>query len=125
MAGYPGTFNTGSTTGGAYLTTGASGVGGVSGVSGVSGTASWANYLTTTKFTSSIDVTGKLTANDVVIDGVSMKEMMKTIQDRLAILVPDPEKLEKYAALKSAYDHYKTLEALIGDGNNMNNSDSL
>ena len=29
------------------------------------------------------------------------------------VLVPDPKKLEKYKALKKAYDNYKTLEALI------------
>ena len=40
-----------------------------------------------------------------------MKE--EKINERLAILVPDPAKLEKYAALKKAYEHYKTLEELI------------
>jgi len=37
------------------------------------------------------------------------------IQDRLAILAPKPELLEKYEALKQAYDHYKMLEALCMD----------
>ena len=44
-----------------------------------------------------------------------VKERLKTIEDRLAILVPDPEKLEKWEALKEAYDHYKSLEGLIGN----------
>jgi hypothetical protein len=30
----------------------------------------------------------------------------------MAILVPDPEKLEKFEALKRAYEHYKTMERL-------------
>jgi hypothetical protein len=37
---------------------------------------------------------------------------METISNRLAILQPDPAKLEHFAALKKAYEHYKTLEAL-------------
>ena len=44
-----------------------------------------------------------------------VKERLKTIEDRLAILVPDPEKLEKWEALKEAYNHYKSLEGLIGN----------
>ena len=53
---------------------------------------------------------------DVKIKGRSLEKLLTTIEDRLAILQdPDPKKLEKYAALKKAYDHYKTLERLIGD----------
>jgi hypothetical protein len=53
---------------------------------------------------------------DVKIKGHSILHLLKKIEDRLAVLQePDPEKLEKFAALKKAYDHYKTLEKLIGD----------
>mgnify|MGYP003337399894 CR=1 FL=1 len=53
---------------------------------------------------------------DVKIKGRSIEKLLKTIEDRLAILQePDPAKLEKFAALKKAYDHYKTLERLIGE----------
>lgn len=53
---------------------------------------------------------------DVKIQGHSILKLLKSIEDRLAILQePSPEKLEKYAALKKAYDHYKTLERLIGE----------
>lgn len=44
--------------------------------------------------------------------GRDLGKMLETIEKRLAILVPDPEKLEKYEALRKAYDHYKLLEAL-------------
>jgi hypothetical protein len=37
---------------------------------------------------------------------------MEAMSKRLAILVPDPDKLEHFEALKKAYDHYKLLEAL-------------
>lgn len=53
---------------------------------------------------------------DVKIQGHSILHILKKLEDRLAILQePDPVKLEKYAALKKAYDHYKTLERLIGE----------
>jgi hypothetical protein len=49
---------------------------------------------------------------DLVVDGVSFKETIQGINRRLAILVPDPKKLEHFEALQKAYKHYKTLEAL-------------
>jgi hypothetical protein len=53
---------------------------------------------------------------DIKVKGRSLEKMFQKIEDRLAILQdPDPKKLEKYAALKKAYDHYKTLERLIGE----------
>ena len=48
----------------------------------------------------------------VKINGQDLGEFMETISKRLAILVPDPAKLEHFEALKKAYNHYKTLEAL-------------
>jgi hypothetical protein len=48
----------------------------------------------------------------VKINGQDLSEFIETISKRLAILVPDPEKLEKFAALKASYEHYKLLEAL-------------
>ncbi|NBP00039.1 MAG: hypothetical protein EBU90_07885 [Proteobacteria bacterium] len=49
---------------------------------------------------------------DIKWKGRSLGEMLETIEKRLSILVPDPKKLEHYEALKKAYEHYKTLEAL-------------
>lgn len=49
---------------------------------------------------------------DIKIGGRSLKEFMTKMEQRLSILVPDPEKLEKFEALKKAYEHYKTMEAL-------------
>ena len=48
----------------------------------------------------------------VKVNGQDIGEFMETISRRLAILVPDPEKLEHFEALKKAYDHYKMLEKL-------------
>lgn len=49
---------------------------------------------------------------DIKWKGKSLGEMIEKIHDRLAILTPDMEKLEHFAALKKAYDNYKMLEAL-------------
>ena len=50
---------------------------------------------------------------DLVINGVSLKDILNGITDRLAILQPKPELLAKYENLREAYEHYKTLEALL------------
>jgi len=81
------------------------------------GTTTWANN-TNTKTTAR----GKLHLEgddaDIIINGVSLIDLMNGITDRLSILQPSPEKLEKYEALRQAYEHYKTLEALLYDENN-------
>lgn len=76
----------------------------------------------TAGYASSPDLTisGKVKADDFEITGISLKDTLKSIQHRLAILDnPNPEKLKRYAALKEAYEQYKILEALIGDGDNL------
>lgn len=49
---------------------------------------------------------------DITIKGQSLNRTLEDIQKRLAILVPDPAKLEQFEALKKAYEQYKILEAL-------------
>jgi len=58
--------------------------------------------------------TGAITieSKDVIIDGRSMRDFMESMEKRMAILVPDPRKLEHFQSLQKAYAHYKTLEAL-------------
>ena len=82
---------------------------------GGAGGMAGSSYVTTSAINGAYTVAGAMTAGDVIIDGVSLKESIKSINERLAILTPDLEKLEKYASLKQAYDHYKMLEALIGN----------
>lgn len=99
------------------ITIGATGATGSSGSfltsSGFNGT-SWNTISSITSNSSpSLDVTGDANfQGDVKIKGVSIAKSLEDIQRRLAILVPDPAKLEHFAALKKAYEHYKTLEAL-------------
>jgi len=81
------------------------------------GATTWANNNI-----SKMNVKGQLNLDgegaDIIINGVSLIDLMNGITDRLSILQPSPEKLEKYEALRQAYEHYKTLEALLYDENN-------
>ena len=75
-------------------------------------TLGWAN-LSTGNIQPSIKVSGDAEfEGQVKINGQDLAQFMETMSKRLAILVPDPEKLEHFEALKKAYDHYKLLEAL-------------
>ena len=77
----------------------------------------WGNtVISTSPSTNSIDIKGDANFDgDILWKGQSLGKMIESINDRLAILHPDPAKLEKYAALKKAYDHYKLMEKLIGE----------
>ena len=85
--------------------------------SGLNGT-SWSNVnwgmgSSNTNSSSSLSVKGDAEfEGKVKINGQDLAQFMETISNRLAILQPDPAKLEHFAALKKAYEHYKTLEAL-------------
>ena len=93
------------TIGNAYVSGTTIGVGGGGG-SGALGNITfsnntWANTIPTTP-----------THSDITIHGKSLKDFMEKVEQRLAILTPDIEKLEHFQALREAYEHYKTLEAL-------------
>ena len=73
---------------------------------------SWGT-VTSSSTTPSIKVTGDAEfEGSVKVKGKDLAKSLEAIEKRLAILVPDPAKLEKFEALKKAYDHYKLLEAL-------------
>lgn len=54
---------------------------------------------------------------DIKIGDRSLKEFMTKMEERMAILIPDPKKLEKFEALKKAYEHYKLMERLCQTDN--------
>lgn len=98
------TVTTTSIPGGIYQTSWTTGTGGYTLGSGVSVTPATVHINT-----DGIDIKE---GGDIKVDGVSLKEFMTKMEQRLAILVPDPERLEKFEALKKAYEHYKTMESL-------------
>ena len=112
-------FPTSNVTIGGSLTAGGAGASTLS-VSGAGTGVSWAS--TTASNTAKITAKGQLNLEgddaDIVINGVKLTDILNGITDRLAILQPKPELLAKYANLREAYEHYKTLEALLHDENN-------
>jgi hypothetical protein len=75
-----------------------------------------ANYAWANSSTPTVNITGNgiemPSGSDITIDGKSLKNFISKMEERLAILVPDPAKLEKFEALKKAYEHYKLMEKL-------------
>ena len=70
---------------------------------GAQGSPQKISFIDDTEFSGSVKIKGK-----------DIGQLLETIQKRLAIIdEPSPERLAKFAALKKAYEHYKTLEALI------------
>lgn len=62
----------------------------------------------------SLDVKGDANfEGNIKWKGKSLEDLFSKIEDRLAILQPDPKKLEKYEALRKAYEHYKLMEKLV------------
>ena len=101
------------------------GAAGLTGASGSSVTVSSGQYFPingngniTLSGASNITGAGLYVSSDAEIEGtlkVGGKDIAKSleaIEKRLAILQPNPKKLEKFEALRKAYEHYKLLEAL-------------
>ena len=65
----------------------------------------------TNKTSSSIKLEGA--DADIFVQGKSMKAWMDAVEQRLCILEPKPELLAKYESLRQAYEHFKTLEAIL------------
>jgi hypothetical protein len=57
-----------------------------------------------------------ITEDFATSDFQHLQEQLDAINERLAILQPNLEHLEKYEALREAYEHYKTLERLVKNG---------
>ena len=76
------------------------------------GTGSYTINNTSSSVNISSDGIDMAAGTDIKVDGKSLKEFMNKMEERLAILVPDPVKLEQFAALKKAYEHYKLMEKL-------------
>ena len=59
---------------------------------------------------------GLVVDGDIKWNGRSLGKLLEKIEDRLAILQePTPERLERFTALREAYDAYKMLDTLCGN----------
>ena len=105
------------------FTYGGATVGGITTINNINANSQWttgtSGYTINSNYgvspsTVNISTTGieMAAGTDIKVDGKSLKEFMNKMEERLAILVPDPKKLEQFAALKKAYEHYKLMESL-------------
>jgi len=76
------------------------------------GSYNWTNTTTTPSVNITSNGIDMASGTDITVDGKSLKTFMTKMEERLAILIPDPSKLEKFEALKKAYEHYKLMEKL-------------
>jgi hypothetical protein len=108
---------------GSFYTTASMNYGNITISNGGSSWGAGGGYVTTSGTnTPSLKVTGDAEfEEDIKIKGISVLKTLEAINKRLAILQPDPAKLEKFEALRKAYDHYKLLEALCHEENNNDN----
>lgn len=79
------------------------------GISSVVGTGKDLLYAGTGMYFPDVSISQTVSKKPTLDLVVAIKEIM----DRLAILQPDFEKMEKYPALKEAYDNYKLIESMI------------
>lgn len=72
--------------------------------------------ITNSAIRSSGSFSGSVTASNVTMNRDTsvdqINQRLSNIEERLAIITPDLVKLEKFAALKQAYDNYKLIETL-------------
>lgn len=61
----------------------------------------------------SANSTSNISCGDIIMNGASLAETLSKINERLLILEPKKELLEKYESLRIAYDHYKLMESLV------------
>ena len=89
----------------------------VSGIGAGGGGLSMANTAWVNSTAAKVSASGQLTLEgfepDIMIGGKSMVTWMQKVEQRLSILEPKPQLLAKYEALQQAYEHYRTLEALL------------
>lgn len=51
-----------------------------------------------------------ITEGDITLDGLSLRNFMETVQERLAILTPNPKLEKDFEQLRALREQYQTLE---------------
>lgn len=84
-------------------------------ISGSTDTITWANdWITTSTAHHTIDVKGDANIEgELIVQGVKLSERLDKIEEKLAILHPNPELEEKWENLRGLRKAYMELEAEI------------
>ena len=57
----------------------------------------------------------KITDSDIELDGLSMRKTLLDLQERMAIMIPNPKLEEEFEELKLLADRYRELERKLLD----------
>ena len=92
---------------------------GAADVNPIWGVGSGSGYTYTNTNLTDLNPSGKISIKgenaDLDINGVSLKDFMARVEQRLAILTPDTRLEEEWAELKTLGDRYRELEKEIHD----------
>jgi hypothetical protein len=78
------------------------------------GIGNWATNVTIdTYYTKKPKV--NITDSDLVIDGLSLRDFMHSVNERMAIMVPNPKLEKEFEELKELADRYRELERKLLD----------
>lgn len=72
------------------------------------GSSNWATATATPYYAAQPKV--KITENDIVVDGLSLRDTLRTMHERMAIMVPNPALEKEFDELKACADRYRELE---------------
>jgi hypothetical protein len=72
------------------------------------GTNPWTTATTQPFYTTKAKV--NITDQDLIIDGLSLRDFMASVNERLAVMVPNPELEAEFDDLKACADRYRELE---------------
>jgi len=82
--------------------------------------ASGLSYTTATTATwSQPNAKVKITDSDIEIDGLSLKATLHTLNERMAIMVPNPRLEAEFEELRELADRYRELERKLLDQKKM------
>lgn len=76
---------------------------------GTGGVPLWTNATTATAYYPKQPKV-QITDSDIEIDGLSLKATLKTLHERLAIMIPNPALEKEFEELKACGDEYRRLE---------------
>lgn len=98
-----GTYSNVTLTGGAGLT-----------YTTATGAGNWATNITVDPYytkTPKVNITDK----DLILDGLSLRDFMQTVNERMGIMVPNPKLEAEFNELKELADRYRELEKKLLD----------
>ena len=82
------------------------------------GASTWATNITVDPYytkTPKVNITDK----DLILDGLSLRDFMQTVNERMGIMVPNPKLEAEFNELKELADRYRELEKKLLDQKEM------